>query len=100
MCDEENIENEQEESIITEVNSIMANSVPSEVKKEEEIIKTLIRFTEKEDECLNLGIKKYGLHKWAEIIADKSLSFHPSRSRDSIRVRAGSRAFKRKFDQI
>ena len=99
----ESNENEQQENIITEVNSIMTNSAPSDAKIEEEISKTRfdsIRFTEKEDECLNLGIKKYGLHKWAEIIADKSLSFHSSRSRDSIRVRAGSRAFKRKFDQV
>lgn len=91
---------EERTSLQAEVNSIMTKATTSEVKLEEECNKTLIRFTEKEDECLKLGMKKYGSHNWADIIADKNLPFHPSRTRDSIRVRAGSRAFKRKFELI
>ena len=88
--------------ILSDVSNIMQvtpNQVDSgEVKTEEEVItRNLVRFTEKEDECLRLGMQKHGLHNWSEIISDKTFSFHSSRTRDSIRVRAGSLAFKRKF---
>ena len=89
-------------NILSDVSNIMQvtpNQVDSgEVKTEEEVItRNLVRFTEKEDECLRLGMQKHGLHNWSEIISDKTFSFHSSRTRDSIRVRAGSLAFKRKF---
>ena len=39
---------------------------------------------------MKAGIKKYGYGKWKDIISDKVFSFHPSRTRDTIRVRAKS----------
>ena len=87
-------------TILSKVSDIMVNqNISTDVKEEEEVTKTLIRFTDKEDEYLNMGIKKYGPHKWSEIISDKNFSFHPTRTRDTIRVRAGSQAYKRKFSK-
>ena len=65
-----------------------------EIKKEEVEENTpemkLKRFTPEEDTALKAGIKKYGYGKWKDIISDKVFSFHPSRTRDTIRVRAKS----------
>jgi len=54
-----------------------------------------VKFTAEEDRFLNEGIKKYGKNSWALILKDKSFQFHESRSRDSLRVRAGSVAFRK-----
>ena len=63
-----------------------------EVKKEEaaeEVRGTrLKRFSLEEDSFLKEGIKKHGIGKWCFIVADKALKFHPSRTRDSLRMRA------------
>ena len=57
-----------------------------------------IKFSKEEDKNLNDGIKKYGRRAWALILKDKEFSFHPSRTRDSLRVRADCAAFKKVFD--
>ena len=64
-----------------------------DVKKEcaeDEVNRGLVqkRFSPEEDSVLKEGIKKYGLGKWSVMLKDKSLNFHPARTRDSIRVRA------------
>ena len=46
------------------------------------------RFSPEEDAVLKEGIRKHGLGKWSVMLKDKSLRFHPARTRDSIRVRA------------
>ena len=46
------------------------------------------RFCSNEDAALREGVKKHGLGKWAVMLKDKTLNFHPSRTRDSIRMRA------------
>ena len=46
------------------------------------------RFSLEEDAVLKEGIKKHGLGKWSVMLKDKTLNFHPARTRDSIRVRA------------
>ena len=56
-----------------------------------------IKFTEEEDGYLNMGIRKYGKTAWAAILKDDSLKFHDSRTRDSLRVRASSATFKKRF---
>ena len=56
-----------------------------------------VKFTGEEDEQLNSGIKKYGKTAWASILRDTNFKFHESRTRDSLRVRAGSAAFKKRF---
>lgn len=56
------------------------------------------KFTNEEDEHLNLAIKRYGRKSWAFILKDENFSFHRSRTRDSLRVRADSAAFKKKFN--
>jgi len=72
-----------------------------EVKKEmafKEVSKKTtrnIKFSQKEDKELLKGIQKHGEKSWASIIKDESLEFHPSRTRDSLRVRADSAAFKK-----
>ena len=64
-----------------------------EVKKEE-LEKELnqgtrfIRYTPEEDSFLRLGVKKYGLGRWSHILKDDQLTFHKSRTRDSLRMRA------------
>ena len=64
-----------------------------DVKKEcaeDEVNRGLVqkRFSPEEDSVLKEGIKKHGLGKWSVMLKDKSLNFHPARTRDSIRVRA------------
>ena len=48
----------------------------------------LLRFTPEEDEFLRKGTKKYGLSQWSKILKDPEYTFHNSRTRDSLRVRA------------
>ena len=48
----------------------------------------LLRFTGDEDEFLRKGTKKYGLSQWSKILKDPEYTFHMSRTRDSLRVRA------------
>ena len=60
--------------------------------------RTLKRFSESEDQNLSRGIGKYGKHSWAAILSDKEFSFNKDRTRDSLRVRASSANFKRKYN--
>ena len=53
------------------------------------------KFSAEEDQHLLKGIQKYGEKNWSAIIRDKTLDFHSSRTRDSLRVRADSAAFKK-----
>lgn len=74
-----------------------------QVKKEEatnEVKKTLrnIKFSNEEDGYLLKGIQKYGKKNWSSILKDGDYKFHKSRTRDSLRVRADSTAFKRYCD--
>ena len=78
-------------SALTDMPQISDISV--EVKKElvdNEGCRGLVqkRFSPQEDTVLKEGIKKHGLGKWSLMLKDKSLNFHPARTRDSIRVRA------------
>ena len=59
-----------------------------------------VKFTEVEDNYLNLGISKYGRKAWAYILKDESYVFHESRTRDSLRVRADSAAFKKRYGNL
>ena len=59
-----------------------------EVEKEVPGSYRLLRFTWEEDKALKDGITKHGLGRWKEILRDDDLKFHPSRTRDSIRMRA------------
>ena len=64
-----------------------------DVKKEEvenELARgtRLKRFTLEEDSFLKEGIRKYGVGRWSHILRDADLKFHPSRTRDSLRMRA------------
>ena len=54
-----------------------------------------VKFSPDEDKALLKGIKKYGRGNWSAILKDKDFNFHKSRSRDSLRVRADSVAFKK-----
>ena len=56
-----------------------------------------VKFSPEEDNELLKGIQKHGEKNWAAIIKDEALDFHPSRTRDSLRVRADSAAFKKLF---
>ena len=64
-----------------------------EVKREElEEKKGQFRFTSQEDSFLRLGCQKYAQSKskWADILKDADYNFHPSRTRDALRMRAGT----------
>jgi len=56
-----------------------------------------IKFSQQEDEFLLKGIQKYGKKSWACILKDTSYIFHSTRTRDSLRMRADSAAFKKLF---
>ena len=53
------------------------------------------KFSVEEDQCLLNGIQKYGKGRWAAILKDKEFKFHGTRTRDSLRMRAESSAFKK-----
>ena len=55
------------------------------------------KFSAEEDGYLKVGIIKYGRKAWVSILKDNEYKFHPSRTRDSLRVRADSMAFKKFF---
>ncbi len=54
-----------------------------------------VKFTSEEDHFLKQGINKYGRKSWALILKDPTLRFHPTRTRDSLRVRADSACFRK-----
>ena len=54
------------------------------------------RFCPEEDSVLKEGIKKYGLGRWSLMLKDKTLKFHPCRTRDSIRMRADTLGLSKK----
>lgn len=91
-----------EASLQEKVNDLCCSPVVQddlELKKEElcNQSRPFKRFSENEDDNLAKGIQKYGKHSWALIINDKKFSFDRERTRDSLRVRAGSAVFKRKY---
>ena len=58
---------------------------------------SLKRFTSEEDKYLKQGVRKYGSSNWSKILKDKEYKFSPSRTRDSLRMRAKTvRLFKMK----
>ena len=64
-----------------------------EVKKEElEGKKGSFRFTSLEDSFIRTGVERHGKSKskWADILKDPEYTFHPSRTRDTLRMRAGT----------
>ena len=57
------------------------------------------RFTAEEDRYLKAGIEKHGKKAWSLILKDKLFHFHVTRTRDSLRMRADSVAFKKNHTQ-
>ena len=93
------IETNQSDLIIKEIDRSKI-SADVEVKKEvatNEIRRSNknVKFSLEEDEHLKKGLKKYGKRNWSSILKDTDYNFHKSRTRDSLRVRADSAAFKR-----
>jgi len=54
-----------------------------------------VKFSLDEDNYLKAGLEKYGQKAWALILKDSEFRFHSSRTRDSLRMRADSSAFKK-----
>ena len=75
--------------------SIDVNVKKEIASKEVKRITKNIKFSLEEDEHLKQGMIKYGKKNWSAILKDDNYNFHKSRSRDSLRVRADSVAFKR-----
>ena len=102
-CDTQNLSQD-------DIVHVMEECLDLEVKKEDaaEAVRGtgLKRFSLEEDSFLKEGIKKHGLGKWSFIVADKALKFHPSRTRDSLRMRADTLGLsnkkkrKRKHDRV
>ena len=99
MASVEHIDNSREAPLIHPIDDAKAeeirhsSSMTLEVKKElvEEDIHSgqiQLRFSSSEDAVLKAGIEKHGMGKWSIMLKDKTLKFHPKRTRDSIRVRA------------
>ena len=59
-----------------------------------------IKFTSEEDKNLFEGIKKYGKGRWSKILKDPSLSFHESRTRDTLRLRTESATFRHTVSKL
>ena len=58
------------------------------------------KFSFEEDQFLKQGLTKYGKGHWAAILKDKNFKFHSTRTRDSLRMRADSAAFKRQASKM
>ena len=56
-----------------------------------------VKFSVEEDEFLKQGLRRYGKGHWASILKDKEFTFHSTRTRDSLRMRADSAKFKRQL---
>ena len=83
----------EETILLTNNKDTTIDSSGLEVKKEElekDNEKKNLRFTMEEDAFIKKGYAKYAKcpTKWAKILSDSDYKFHPSRSRDSIRMRA------------
>ena len=59
-----------------------------------------IPFTEEETDKLGEGIVKYGRGQWSKILEYGRGVFHVSRTGDSLRMRANTVTFKRKFECV
>ena len=76
------------ENVVTTTNLEELEIKKEELENELGAGTRLRRFSLEEDNSLKEGIRKYGLGKWINILRDKCFSFHQSRTRDSLRVRA------------
>ena len=74
-------------------------AISKEVKEEEMALASRGRiiFSKEEDQFLQTGIKKYGRGNWAKIFHDKAFKFHPTRNRNTLRVRADTAGLKFKY---
>ena len=57
-----------------------------------------VKFTPEEDNYLKKGIEKYGRKSWTNILKSNEYIFHECRTRDSLRMRSESAAFKRSLN--
>ena len=96
-------QNAEQESIVDDkIEAVPTSSISSlpgkvidlfekEVKKEDlenSINPKTKRFTEEEDKFIKRGIEKYGFGNWKRILVDPEYTFHESRTRDTLRMRA------------
>ena len=96
-------QNAEQESIVDDkIEAVPTSSISSlqrkvialfekEVKKEDlenSINPKTKRFTEEEDKFNKSGIEKYGFGNWKRILVDPEYTFHESRTRDTLRMRA------------
>ena len=96
-------QNAEQESIVDDkIEAVPTSSISSlpgkvidlfekEVKKEDlenSINPKTKRFTEEEDKFIKSGIEKYGFGNWKRILVDPEYTFHESRTRDTLRMRA------------
>ena len=80
-------------------------TISNSVKIKKEVASSMVRkppknnrFTEEEDNFIREGIKKHGNKNWSEILKDPNYHFHPSRTRDALRMRVETNAFKRQVE--
>jgi len=96
------VKTEDEYEGMTQPNIESAINLPAKEVKVENIERQLSdntrlkRFTIEEDRFLRDGVSKYGYGMWKDIFKDKDFTFHPSRTRDSLRMRAKTLKIKKK----
>ena len=83
-----------DQDVINKNVTIKREYATKEIRKASKTCKN-IKFSAAEDEYLMKGIKKHGLKNWSGILKDDEYVFHKTRTRDSLRVRADSIAFKK-----
>ena len=90
---------------------LMANHSVQDISKSVKVKKEVVsavtkkitknnKFTEEEDVFIRKGIEKYGNKAWAAILKDPNFHFHPSRTRDALRMRADTNAFKKQVECV
>ena len=88
-----NVDEKNEDDTMPAISSLqkMVDLAEKEVKKEDlenTINGRTNRFTEEEDKFIKSGVEKYGFGNWKRILVDKEYTFHSSRTRDTLRMRA------------
>ena len=94
-AENDSIVDDKIEDVATSSASVMQTKVvdlfEKEIKKEDlenSINPKTKRFTEEEDKFIKNGIEKYGYGNWKRILVDSEYTFHSSRTRDALRMRA------------
>ena len=99
MCENEFGQMDQYANLINECSPPVRQEESKTKSPEEPDTNRRVPYTDDENVQLCKGILQYG-REWTKILDHGKHIFHPSRTRDSLRMRANTVAFKKKYDEF